>query len=603
MNQLAKLEEFYESLKDISVINSDLDIKRDELKKEVYAFNQLIQERKIDKNISKQNEDMAKLLEGTIELIKESSNSWVINFHEMLEKEKFRSDLANYFIIIIFGKVKAGKSSLGNFIANHKLNEQTVAFFKYDEAGKKQDIKKLEELDEDKFDTNNLECTVEIQGFKLDGMAWIDTPGLGSMVKENGDLAKEYIQSADYVIYPTSSDSPLQQDETQQIQELFEQNKKVTICITKSDEKEEDECECGSEEGCPKCKNGLIEILQNKSLTNRGNQEKYVNDEIQKIIKNGKESVLGDIFSISTHTATKGLVDKDDELFDNSNIPKFYELITKVIKEKSTKLKEETPYDGLKSFIDNNILGSNSIEDDSSIKIIKKALIDLDEKIKESLERFSILKANANNDLESEVESVISEYSSKINKSNSKEIFATVDALLNQKVAEVIQNNIYEIFADFDTTLKSLTTSFGANDFEIKDTFETIEYTTETRNKKVGSGLLGTLAAIGTGIALASNPAGWAVVAGTLAAGTVGSYVGGKIGEVTGSTHTEEIKVGNNKEEVILKFKNNRLEHYEKFAKDIYQQMQDTFFTPLQKTSQDISLSLNSFEKNIKKIL
>ena len=34
-------------------------------------------------------------------------------------------------------------------------------------------------------------------------MAWIDTPGLGSMVEENGELAKEYIQSADYNIYPT----------------------------------------------------------------------------------------------------------------------------------------------------------------------------------------------------------------------------------------------------------------------------------------------------------------------------------------------------------------------------------------------------------------
>ncbi len=66
-------------------------------------------------------------------------------------------------------------------------------------------------------------------------MAWIDTPGLGSMTLENGKLAKEYIQSADYIIYPTSSDSPLQRDEVEELKRLFEQNKKVTICITKSD--------------------------------------------------------------------------------------------------------------------------------------------------------------------------------------------------------------------------------------------------------------------------------------------------------------------------------------------------------------------------------
>jgi len=602
MKQLTKLDEFYKSLKDISVINSDLDEKRENLKTEVYTFNNTIQKRKVDKNIAKQNKEMAELLDGTIGLIKESANSWVVNFEEMLEKEKFRSDLANYFIIIIFGKVKAGKSSLGNFIAKHKLDNQTVEFFKYDEAGKKQAIKKLEEINEDSFDTNNLECTVEIQGFKLDGMAWIDTPGLGSMVKENGDLAKEYIQSADYIIYPTSSDSPLQQDETKQLEELFEQNKKVTICITKSDEKEEDECECGSEEGCPNCQNGLVEVLQNKSITNREKQGEYVRNEISKIIEKDKESVLGDIFSISTHTATEGLDENNNELFENSNMQKFYELITEVVKEKATKLKEEAPYDGLKSFIDNNILGSDSSTQENSIANIKQALNDLDKKIDESIERFQVLQNNANSDLENEIENVVSEYYSNINQSNSKEIFATIDAELNTKISTAIQTNIHEIFADFDTTLKSLVTSFDTNEFEIHDIHKTIHYTTKTRNKKIASGLLGTIATIGAGIALASNPIGWAV-AGTMAAGIAGSYIGGKAGEATGSNQTENIKVGDNKEEVIQKFKAIRLENYENYAKNLYKEMQDTFFVPLQHTSAEINSDLCKFEKNLTNIL
>ena len=344
MKHLAKLEEFYYSLKEISTVNSNLDEKRNVLQEHTIDFNNLVQSKTIDKNIVKQNKEMAELLTNTLNLIKNSSQTWINNFDEMLEKEKFRSDLENYFIIIIFGKVKAGKSSLGNFIANHKLKEQKTEFFKYDEAGKKQNIKKLEEIDEQKqeFATANTECTVEIQGFKLDNMAWIDTPGLGSMVQENGDLAKEYIQSADYIIYPTSSDSPLQQDEREQLKELFEQNKKVTICITKSDEKEEDECECASEEGCSNCNEGMINILKNKSSENRKEQEEYVQNEINKLILKNKESVLGNIFSISTHTATKGIEENNSKLFEESNIPKFYELITKVVKEKSKQLKEAT---------------------------------------------------------------------------------------------------------------------------------------------------------------------------------------------------------------------------------------------------------------------
>lgn len=602
MKQQVKLEEFYKSLKGISVINSDLDEKRENLKNEVYAFNNTIQKRKIDKSIAKKNKEMAKLLDETISLIKESADSWVVNFEEMLEKEKFRSDLANYFIVIIFGKVKAGKSSLGNFIAQHKLDNQTAEFFKYDEAGKKQAIKKLEEIDEESFDTNNLECTVEIQGFTLDGMAWIDTPGLGSMVKENGDLAKEYIQSADYIIYPTSSDSPLQQDEKKQLKELFKQNKKVTICITKSDEKEEDECECGSEEGCPNCHNGLVSILNNKSTINRVKQETYVKNEISKIVEKDKESVLGDIFSISTHTATKGLENNDSELFENSNMPKFYELITKVVKEKAAKLKKDTPYDGLKSFIDNNILGNTSTTRTNSITNIKQALQDLDKTIDESIERFQVLQNNANSDLENEIESVIAEYYSKINQSNAKEMFTKIDEELKTKVSTVIQANIYEIFADFDTTLKSLVTSFDTNEFEIHDIHKEVSYTTATRNKKIGSGLLGTGATIGTGIFLASNPVGWAI-AGTVAASIVGGYIGAKAGEATGSSQTVKTKVGDNKDEVIHKFKTVRLENYEKYAKSIYQQIQDSFFVALQQTSSEINLDLSKFEKNLANIL
>ena len=501
MNQFVKLEDFYKSLKDIKLINNSVDEKRELVKKYVSNFNANIQNLRIDENIKKQNKEISNLLEETINLIKLVSNDWLKNFDEMIEREKFRSDLSNYFIVIIFGKVKAGKSSLGNFIAKNKLDSQKVEFFKYDEAGKKQAIKKLEEIEEDSFATNNLECTVEIQGFKLDGMAWIDTPGLGSMVKENGDLAKEYIQSADYIIYPTSSDSPLQLDEREQLKELFEQNKKVSICITKSDYKDEDECECGSEDGCKNCNKGIIKVLKNKSLLNRQKQEVFVKEEIYKLIPKDKEYILGDIFSISTHTAKKGLDSSDNELFEDSNIPKFYELLTDVIKDKASKLKADTPYEGLKSFIDFNILGSDIIKQNSSIKNIKLELESLEQVIRESQERFEILKENSSNDLVSEIEFIISKYSLEINKSNSKEMFLQIDSEINKKMFEIIEKNISEILNNFDASFKSLSTTFSSNEFIIDDVYESIKVDTSSRNKKIGAGIVGVIATIGVGIA------------------------------------------------------------------------------------------------------
>lgn len=601
MSQKNRLKSLYESLKDINIINNNVDEKRELLKNYIYTFDSSIQNLKIDENITKQNKEISNLLEETINIIKKSSNDWKENFDEMIIKEKFRSDLSNYFIVIIFGKVKAGKSTLGNFIAKHRLDSQKVDFFKYDETGKKQSIKKLEEVDGDSFATNNLECTTEIQGFKLDGMAWIDTPGLGSMVKENGNLAKEYIQSADYIIYPTSSDSPLQLDEREQLKELFEQNKKVSICITKSDYNDEDECECGSEDGCENCNGGMVKVLKNKCLSKREGQEKFVKEEIYKLIPKDKEYILGDIFSISTHTAKKGLDSSDNELFEDSNIPKFYELLTDVIKDKASKLKADTPYEGLKSFIDFNILGSDIIKQNSSIKNIKLELESLEQVIRESQERFEILKENSSNDLVSEIEFIISKYSSEINKSNSKEIFLQIDSEINKKMFEIIEKNISEILNNFDASFKSLSTTFTSNEFIIDDVYESIKVDTSSRNKKIGAGILGLIATIGVGIA--TGGASLLVQAGaTIVAGAAAGYAGGKLGEFSGSLDEEKIVVGDNKEQILLKFKNSRLENYEKIAKGIYNEMQSLFFVPLEKSMGEIKSNLNQFEQNIKQI-
>ncbi|MGE3299339.1 MAG: dynamin family protein [Arcobacter sp.] len=601
MNQFVKLEDFYKSLKDIKLINNSVDEKRELVKKYVSNFNANIQNLRIDENIKKQNKEISNLLEETINLIKLVSNDWLKNFDEMIEREKFRSDLSNYFIVIIFGKVKAGKSSLGNFIAKNKLESQKVEFFKYDEAGKKQAIKKLAEIEEDSFATNNLECTVEIQGFKLDGMAWIDTPGLGSMVKENGDLAKEYIQSADYIIYPTSSDSPLQLDEREQLKELFEQNKKVSICITKSDYKDEDECECGSEDGCENCNGGMVKVLKNKCLSKREGQEKFVKEEIYKLIPKDKEYILGDIFSISTHTAKKGLDSSDNELFEDSNIPKFYELLTDVIKDKASKLKADTPYEGLKSFIDFNILGSDIIKQNSSIKNIKLELESLEQVIRESQERFEILKENSSNDLVSEIEFIISKYSLEINKSNSKEMFLQIDSEINKKMFEIIEKNISEILNNFDASFKSLSTTFSSNEFIIEDVYESIKVDTSSRNKKIGAGILGLIATVGVGIA--TGGATLLVQAGaTIVAGAVAGYAGGKLGEFSGSIDEEKEVIGDNKEQVLQKFKTSRLLHYEKIAQGMYNEMQNLFFVPLEKSMGEIKSNLNQFEQNIKQI-
>ena len=103
-----------------------------------------------------------------------------------------------------------------------KAKNQKNEFFRYDKAGQEQKAEELQEIDEDDeaFNTDTLEATAEIQGFRLDSLAWIDTPGLGSMTTINGKLAQKYIESADFIIFPTNSDSAFQRDEKEEVKKL-----------------------------------------------------------------------------------------------------------------------------------------------------------------------------------------------------------------------------------------------------------------------------------------------------------------------------------------------------------------------------------------------
>ena len=86
---------------------------------------------------------------------------------------------------------------------------------------------------------------------------------------------------------------------------IFDMNKKVTALITKSDETTEDECECGSEDGCEKCNKGIIKTLTNKAKGARNGQEKWAKSEIAKILDKSKEQMLSEIFSLSAATPAR----------------------------------------------------------------------------------------------------------------------------------------------------------------------------------------------------------------------------------------------------------------------------------------------------------
>ena len=156
--------------------------------------------------------------------------------------EKFDSQ----FTIAVFGKVKAGKSYLGNFVMGRCLKEKSnydslrpIKVHVYDrgklsEQDKLQTIDESEELSE--FHVDRKEATSTIQWFNLGGLAWFDTPGIGSVTWENEMLAQEYVKNADLVLFACNSDAAGTRQDLSELKQLYDNGKPVLLLLTQSDE-------------------------------------------------------------------------------------------------------------------------------------------------------------------------------------------------------------------------------------------------------------------------------------------------------------------------------------------------------------------------------
>ena len=564
MNFSQAVIKFYNIVDNLKVTGDSIKVQRENISSVIENFSNKICAITIDESLNKNNPDLYNLFETSINETKNKIIIWAKNIEEQNNKEKFRDELKDKFIVIIFGKVKAGKSTLGNFIASQSTLEEKAKFFMYDEAGKEKKVEKLEEIDEDGFKTDNLECTSSIQGFNLGGLSWIDTPGLGSMTKENGELAKSYIELADYIIFPTSSANVLLNEEIVQIKELIEQNKNLTVCITRSDTKETRKDSNGK---LIKNEDGSIKRFNvNKVKEIRELQENDANKRLKEELGD-KAKLIEDIFSLSVYCAKDGLETNDNELFDNSNIEKFYEKMLDIVEKKASYLKTNAPKQNLIAYINNSIIGNlnsaytlNSIKNDFKKVLDELALLNenLDLKIK-----------NIGYDISRIISETLSAYAMDITTSNSKEILLKADSEISKNIEFLVSETINELFKSFETSLY---------DFQKLATDDS-EYLVEDKFEK---------------LTVRYESSGWfRKFASTITGGLV---------ERTYSSVSEKVYVGNNKEEILSSFKSKRVAEYIKEIELILSNLQDNFFKKFNNQIQQIDLYVNNLEKELENI-
>lgn len=157
--------------------------------------------------------------------------------------------MGDSFLVYVYGKVNAGKSSLGNYIAtgHHKPSREQVTQYHREcltygwQAASAEHNQVQEGRLEAGFGVDRQECTRDIQYFTLPGLTWVDSPGLHSKTPENGELARRYAESADLVVYVMSAANPGRDTDLQEIRTLLALKKPMVFVITRADAFEEDE--------------------------------------------------------------------------------------------------------------------------------------------------------------------------------------------------------------------------------------------------------------------------------------------------------------------------------------------------------------------------
>lgn len=375
-----------------------------------------------------------------------------------------------YLVVMIFGAVKAGKSSLGNFFAGKKFfnapfdnryKKIAKPVFETEERGRDTgDIEK--DLHGDTwFQEGVTDTTGAIQYFTLSGLRWIDSPGTGAVGRE-GDtknmtaLVEEYLAYTDMCIFLMNSSEPGLQDDMRYMQKLSREGQEALIVITKSDKADEDEDADGN----------LISILVPKPDKTRRLQE----DDICKRVKETYPEVDAQKFraiSISTALANEAIDAEDDNKFKTSGLDKLMKILGDKVSDNAIARKQENPRRLLNSFVDSIVsdLKNFDADLDAISAAVKKYKADMDKMT-------ALIVTNVRREVRSEVSARANEWNRQVKRGSKIDndlISGEVSKILQDKLNEEINLQMRRVIEDFQSSeMKTVKANISAAALEKK---------------------------------------------------------------------------------------------------------------------------------------
>ncbi|MEZ9733279.1 hypothetical protein AB4291_18780 [Vibrio cyclitrophicus] len=483
------------------------------------------------------NNPVEKFIQGNFEQIHALMAKWEYKVNSYQTNLEFRKDFGDSLLVFVYGKVKAGKSSLGNYIATGQSDPTLEWLESLDEKLHKpqffkeaQNTEFGEDIDYSKgFAVGTSETTSCIQGFRAPGFTWVDSPGLHSINGANGDLAKQYSDSADLIVYPCNSAQPGRRSDFEELRKLILAKKRIMVLITRCSEEEIVDFD---EEGMP-----ITELVM-KSDKNRADQEHYLKQELDLLCDELGEYIDTSAQSISVHYAQH--YGSSAEAMKHSGMQNFFDNLSALIESEGIELKKQVPQKNL------HALYSLLVSEDSELSVAK-----IDDQVSTALNAIKKSVAALKFDTEKVQAEIAFEFSfmldelvdkhaaTKDTKALNQEFSTFIDSLISERYYPVLDKHCSEALGN----LKGLTTAIAEQGgIAFEDVEQEIEINYTKKYQAAGSGLG---AVVGGAIGFfVGGPVGMSIGA------TAGSMVGGEAAKLVDAKGEEKIVVGDNREQV-----------------------------------------------------
>ena len=378
---------------------------------------------------------------------------WQKTFERTSEGREFMKEHQKYLVTMVFGAVKAGKSSLGNFLAgrpwlktqyDNKYKHIPVTEFSCQE--KARSTGGITETDSDGrrwFCEGVVDTTGDIQYFTLSGLRWFDSPGTGSLGTDEDlvkmdELVKKYLQYVDLCIFLVNSSEPGLMEDMKYMKLLNSSNQETLVVITKSDTFTED---CDDE-------GNLIKVPCPKDVSTRKAQEDYICNALKESYPELDSSKYRAI-SISTKLAEKSLATADSAMFNDSGLAL---LMDKII-EKSSKnviaLKMKRPREAFIKFINDIIEGNDDFGGLASVKAGIRRVKENIKSFRDQIDaKIDLLTKNIVSVVRSKIEDKLLELNAKVSRRNSisgQQISQILIELTSSEMKKIIGGYLEEI--------------------------------------------------------------------------------------------------------------------------------------------------------------